>query len=488
MALTAVIFAFDIRLLPSGITINPTFAASTALTFDVTESDKESPHMKNRVITESPDEPRPSVSLPANASLDCLIEGELPSLVATYKLLHATPELSGQEAKTSALLAKELKSLGYAVSEGIGRYEHNPWPGYGVVAVLQNGAGPTVLVRADMDALPIEENTGLPYASQVRGINRDGKEVAVMHACGHDLHVTTLIGTARLLALLKGEWQGTLVLIGQPGEEGGGGAQAMVNDGAYRLCPQPDYALALHATLQLEVGTIGYLAGNFMSSFSEVEIKVRGVGAHGSAPESGKDPIVMAAQLVLALQTIVSREVNPFDPAVLTVGSIHGGAASNIIPEEVRLQLSIRTYDDKVRDLILASVERIAKGVAFTAGVPEDRAPVVRLIASHPANYNDPQLTERVARALKQALGDNKVVRTKPVMVSEDFGSWGLGGRIPTCMFWLGAADPVQFKASQQSGVPLPSHHSPLFAPLPEPALRAGVKAMSAAVLDLLAK
>ncbi|HBG04449.1 MAG: peptidase [Geobacteraceae bacterium GWC2_58_44] len=424
----------------------------------------------------------------AGSTLDSLIDAELPSLLATYMQLHAMPELSGQEEKTSALLAQEFRSLGYAVTEGIGKYEHHSWPGYGIVALLQNGAGPTVLVRADMDALPVEEKTGLPYASQLRGINRDGKEVAVMHACGHDVHVAVLLGTARLLARLKGAWRGSVVLIGQPGEEGGGGAQAMLNDGAYELCPQPDYALALHSTLRLEAGSIGYVPGNFMASFSELEVTVRGVGAHGSAPEFGKDPILMAAQLILALQSIVSREKSAFDPAVLTVGSVHGGTASNIIPEEVKLQLSIRTYDDRLRDRILASVERIARGVALTAGVPEDRAPVVTLKASHQANYNDPDLTERVARALKQALGDERVNRSEPVMVSEDFGSWGLGGRIPTCMFWLGGADPVQFRASQLTGVSLPSHHSPLFAPLPEPTIRCGVKAMSAAVLDLLAR
>jgi amidohydrolase len=444
--------------------------------------------MKKTIIASDPlDQARHATRFDADPSLDSLIEAELPSLVATYKLLHAMPELSGQEEKTSALLAQELRSLGYAVTEDIGRYEHHSWPGYGIVAVLLNGKGPTVLVRADLDALPVEEKTGLPYASKVRGIYRDGREVGVMHACGHDVHVTSLLGTARMLARLKGAWRGSVVLIGQPGEEGGGGAQAMLNDGAYRLCPQPDYALALHTTLRLEAGTVGYVPGNFMASFSELEVTVRGVGAHGSAPECGKDPIVMAAQLILALQTIVSREQNPFDPAVLTVGSVHGGTASNIIPEEVQLQLSIRTYDDEVRDRIVASVERMAIGVALTAGVPQDRAPIVRLKASHPANYNDPELTERVARVLKEALGEENVVRTNPVMVSEDFGTFGLGGRIPTCMFWLGAADPVQFKASQRSGVPLPSHHSPLFAPHPEPTIRAGVKAISAAVLDLLA-
>jgi amidohydrolase len=419
-------------------------------------------------------------------SLDSLIETELPALVDCYKMLHVSPELSGQEEHTSAYLAGELRALGFSVTEGVGKYTRQDWRGFGVVAVLSNGCGPTVLVRADMDALPVEEKTCLPYASKVRAHYGAGQEVGVMHACGHDVHVTSLLGTARLLARLKGSWRGTLVLIGQPGEEGGGGAQAMLNDGAYLLCPKPDYALALHATTQLEAGRVGYVSGNFMASLTEVEITLYGIGAHGSAPERAKDPIVMAAQLVLALQTVVSREVSPVEPAVLTVGSIHGGTASNIIPDQVQLQLSIRTYDDAVRDQILASVERMAKGIAHAAGVPEHRSPQVKLKASHPANYNEPRLTERVAVSLTRALGAGNVVQACPVMASEDFGFWGLGREIPTCMFWLGAADPEELRKSQESGVPLPSHHSPLFAPLPEPTLRTGVKATTAAVLDLL--
>ena len=422
------------------------------------------------------------------ASLDSLIESELPALVDCYKMLHATPELSGQEEQTSAYLAGELSSLGFEVTQGVGKYSYQSWRGFGVVAVLSNGAGPTLLIRADMDALPIEEKTSLPYASKVRASFRDAHDVGVMHACGHDVHVTSLIGTARMLARLKSDWQGTVVLIGQPGEEGGGGAQAMLNDGALELCPRPDYALALHATAQLEAGMVAYVPGNFMASLTEVEITLYGVGAHGSAPERGKDPIVMAAQLVLALQTIVSREINPQEPAVLTVGSIHGGTASNIIPDQVQLQLSIRTYDDGVRDQIVASVRRMASGVALSAGLPEERAPLVHQKISHPANYNDPQLTERVARSLARALGDSNVVRGCPVMASEDFGYWGLGREIPTCMFWRGAADPARFRQSQKKGVPLPSHHSPLFAPEPEPTIRAGVKATTAAALDLLGR
>ena len=420
------------------------------------------------------------------ADLDAMVEAELPALVESYKKLHAMPELSGQEEKTSAFLAAELRSLGFGVTEGIGEYSHQEWPGYGVAAVLANGPGPTVLVRADMDALPVEEKTSLPYASKVRACFRDGQDVGVMHACGHDVHVASLLGAARMLARLRGRWQGTLVLIGQPGEEGGGGAQAMLNDGVYGLFPQPDCALALHATSHLEAGKVAYVPGNFMASFTEVGITLRGVGAHGSAPERGKDPIVMAAQLVLALQTIVSRESSPFEPTVLTIGSIHGGTASNIIPDQVQLQLSIRTYDEAVCDRMIASIERMAAGVALAAGVPEGLAPRVVRHSSHPANYNDPQLTGAVARSLKAALGESNVVEAYPVMASEDFGTWGLGRRIPTCMFWLGAADPEAFRQSLESGVPLPSHHSPLFAPLPEPTLRTGVKATTWAVLDLL--
>lgn len=419
-------------------------------------------------------------------SLDALVEVELPSLVEIYKELHAHPELSGQERRTAAFLAGELRRLGCRVSEGIGRYQRFDWPGHGVVAVLENGAGPTLLLRADLDALPVEEKTGLPYASKARGIYRDGSEVPVMHACGHDVHVACLLGAARVLARAKQSWSGTLVLVGQPGEEGADGAQAMIDDGAYDLCPKPDYALALHSTLFLKAGWAGYAPGDFLASFTEVEVVVRGVGAHGSAPECGKDPVVMAAQLVMALQTVVSRELSPHDPAVLTIGSIHGGAACNVIPEEVVLQLSIRSFDDRVRDRIVESVRRICAGVAVAAGVPRERSPEVSVLACHPATYNDPVLAGRVAAALRAALGGGNVVRSPAKMVSEDFGSWGLRGTIPVCMFWLGAADPERFEEALRQGTQLPSQHSPLYAPQPEPTLRAGVKALSAAVCDLL--
>jgi amidohydrolase len=419
-------------------------------------------------------------------AVDGMLEALLPSLLDTYTTLHASPELTGYEEQTAAYLARELKGLDYTVTTGVGKYENSSWQGHGVVAVLRNGTGPTVLVRSDMDALPVEEQTGLPYASRVRARNRDGDEVPVMHACGHDIHMTALLGTARLLVQLTDRWRGTVVLIGQPAEEGGGGARAMLAGGAKELYPEPDYVLALHNTPLLAAGTVGVVPGYFMAGASVAEVVIRGLGAHGSSPESGKDPIVMAAQFVLALQTIVSRETSPFESAVVTVGTIHGGTARNIIPDEVQLQLSIRTYEDAVRDRIFASIRRIALGIALTAGVPEERAPLVDLRVGCGATWNDPQLTERVSAAMKTALGEDRVQPTKPVMGSEDFSFWSLDGRLPICMFWVGAADPQQLEASRKSGKPLPSHHSPFFAPLPEPTIRTGVRAMTAAVVELL--
>jgi len=319
-----------------------------------------------------------AASAAAQPSLDDRVAHELDSLVTTYKALHANPELSGHEEKTAAMLAKELRALGYEVTEGIGKYSGPAWRGYGIVALMRNGEGPTLLVRADMDALPVEEKTGLPYASHVRTKNDAGQEVGVMHACGHDIHVTTLIGTARLLAQLKEQWRGTLLLVGQPAEEAIGGARAMLNDGLYTRFPKPNYAIALHVT-SFEAGKIGYVPGYALASVDSVDITVRGVGGHGSRPEATKDPIVIAAQLVLALQTIVSRERSPFEPAVVTVGSIHGGSKHNIIPDDVHLQLTVRTYKKEVRDQIIASIQRISRGVAITAGVPEDRMPLVQV-------------------------------------------------------------------------------------------------------------
>ena len=433
----------------------------------------------------------PAGEVKAQHSLDGMIERELASLVAVYKMLHANPELSHYEEKTSAFVAKELRTLGYSVTERIGKYDRPEWVGYGVAAVLKNGEGPVVLVRADMDALPVEEKTGLPYASKVRAKNDAGQEVGVMHACGHDVHITTLLGTARMLMQLRDQWRGTLVLIGQPAEETIDGAKAMINDGLYSKVPRPDYAIALHDHGEIEAGKIGYTSGFALASSTSVDITVRGIGGHGSTPQVAKDPIVVAAQIVMALQTIVSRETSPLDPAVVTVGTIHGGTKRNIIPEEVKLQLTVRAYKEAVREKLIASIERIAQGTAIAAGIPAELAPIVKVSETEitPATYNDPALTERLTSAFAKALGVENVVQWPQIMGSEDFGRFGLEGhQIPTVLFWVGAADPAKVAESKRTGKLLPGAHSPLFAPLPEPTIRTGVKAMTSAVLELMKK
>ena len=429
-------------------------------------------------------------SVSAQQSLDALIDQQIASLVATYKTLHAAPELSHHEEKTSAFLATQLRAMGYTVTERVGKFDRPEWLGYGVVAVMKNGDGPTVLVRTDMDALPVDEKTGLSYASKVKTRNESGQDTGVMHACGHDIHMTTMLGVAKTLATLKDQWRGTLVLLGQPAEETIDGARAMLKDDLYARFPRPDYAIALHDTADLAAGQVGYVPGYALASSTSVDIKIRGIGGHGSRPEATKDPVVVAAQVVLALQTIVSRENSPLDPAVVTVGSIHGGTRYNIIPDEVNLQLTVRSYKEEVRQRLLASIERITKGIALAAGIPNDRAPLVKVSETEvtTATYNDPALTERVAAALVKALGQDNVVKAPPIMGSEDFGYLSLDHQIPTTMFWLGASDPLKLKQSRDSGTPMPSLHSALFAPVPEPTLRTGVKAMTSAVLEMMKK
>ncbi|HYJ86066.1 MAG TPA: amidohydrolase [Pyrinomonadaceae bacterium] len=426
----------------------------------------------------------------AQQPLDSMIDREMASLVSTYKTLHATPELSHHEEKTSTFFASQLRSLGYTVTEKVGKYENPAWTSYGVVAVLKNGSGPTVLLRTDLDALPVEERTGLPYASTVKTKNEAGQEVSVMHACGHDIHITGMLGTAKLLAELKTQWSGTLVIIGQPAEEVIHGAKAMLRDGLYEKFPKPDYVIALHDNSELEAGKVGVTPGYALSSSTSVDVQIRGVGGHGAKPETTKDPIVIAAQVVLALQTLISRENSPLDPAVITVGSIHGGSKHNIIPDEVNLQLTVRTYKEEVRKRILTSIERIAKNMALAAGVPENLAPVVKVSDSQvtASTYNNPELTGRLAAVFAKALGQENVVTVPPAMVSEDFGYLSLDQKIPAALFWLGAVDPAKVKANKETGAPLPSLHSPLFAPVPEPTLRTGIKAMTSAVLDLMKK
>ncbi|HLN99344.1 MAG TPA: amidohydrolase [Pyrinomonadaceae bacterium] len=424
----------------------------------------------------------------AQQTPDAIINRDIASLVATYKSLHAAPELSHHEEKTAAFFADQLRSLGYTVTEHLGRYEKPEWTGYGVVAVMKNGAGPTVWLRTELDALPVDEKTGLPYASKVKTKNDAGQEVGVMHACGHDIHITSMLGTAKTLAALKDQWRGTLVILGQPAEETIDGARAVLRDGLYEKFPKPDYTIALHDSAELEAGKVGYTPGYSLASSNTVDIKIRGLGGHGSKPEATKDPIVVAAQVILALQTIVSRENSPLDPAVVTVGSIHGGTRPNIIPDEVNLQLTVRAYREDVRQRLLAAIERITKGIALAAGIPEERAPIVKVSETEltAATYNDPQLTERLAAVFVRALGQDNVVKMPPAMASEDFGYLSLDQKIPSTDFSLGAVDPLKIRQSKETGTPLPSLHSALFEPLPEPTLRTGIKAMTAAVLELM--
>ena len=407
-------------------------------------------------------------------TLDQRIDRELPSLINLYTSLHAAPELSMQEAKTSATVAQQLRDAGFTVTEHVGKYEQGSTTCYGVVAMMKNGDGPVVLVRSDMDALPVTEQTGLPYSSKG----------PVMHACGHDIHMTTLVGTARMLSQLKSQWHGTVMLVGQPAEEVNQGAAAMVRDDLYTRFPRPQYAIAIHDNSNMPAGQIGYTPGYFMANVDSIDVTIRGMGGHGARPEAAKDPVVAAAEFVTALQTLVSRENSPLDPVVVTVGSIHGGTKRNVIPDEVKLLLTVRTYKPEVRKRVLASIERTAKGIALAAGMPDDRAPIVTRIAaeSGDATYNDPALTERLARALKKGMGDSNVVQIDPLMVSEDFGQFGLNRQIPIVMLNVGAVDPAKIA----SGARLPSLHSSEFAPVPEPTLRGAIKAMTLAALELL--
>ncbi len=406
---------------------------------------------------------------------------EIPSLLKLYEHLHANPEISFQEEKTGLRLGAEMKKLGFEVTQNIG--------GFGVVCVLKNGKGPTVLVRTDTDALPVKEATGLPFASTRTTTDDLGKTVPTMHACAHDVSMTCWNGVARVLTQLKREWKGTLVFIAQPAEERGAGARAMLADGLFKKFPLPDYCLALHVSADQPAGTLGYTSGFAMANVDSVDITVRGVGGHGSQPQSTKDPIVLAAQIVLALQTIVSREIHPLDPAVVTVGSIHGGTKHNIIPDEVHLQLTIRSYSDEVREKLIAAIKRIAIGQAVAAGLPEEKHPLVKVKDEYtPAAYNDPKLVARVNGVFEKWFGKDVLIERKPTMGGEDFGRYGrTEHKIPIYMFRLGGVSSAAMKQAQALGQPLPSLHSAKFAP-DTACIRTGVTAMSAAVLELLSK
>ena len=411
------------------------------------------------------------------------VDHEYPSLLELYKHIHAHPELSLHEKATAARIAEELRKAGFDVTTGVG--------GNGVVGVLRNGPGPTVLLRTEMDALPVKEETGLPYASTATTKNDVGVEVPVMHACGHDVHMTVFVGTARLLKQIQSQWRGTLVMMGQPAEEAGDGARDMLKDGLYERFPRPDYCLAVHCRPDQPAGTVGWTEGPAQANVDSVDITIRGVGGHGAWPHDTKDPIILAAETVLALQTIVSRELKPGTPAVVSVGSIHGGTTHNVIPGEVKLQLTLRSYSEEVRLQTIAAIRRITHGLGLAAGLPENRLPVVQVLEDEfsPVMVNDPALTRRVTQVFRAVFGESNVLHRDPVMGAEDFGQLSrTQEKVPICMFWLGTVSAESVKDSQRSGKPLPSLHSSLFAPLPEPSIKTGIRAMTAAFLEITGK
>ena len=412
------------------------------------------------------------------------IAADYPALEKFYLDLHQHPELSLMEEKTSAKVAAELRTAGYEVTEKFG--------GYGVVGVLKNGAGPTLLIRTDLDALPVKEETGLPYASTVRVTDLSGRaDVPVMHACGHDIHMTVFVGAARALAAIRDQWSGTLVLVGQPAEERVIGARAMLAAGLYQKFPRPDFALGLHDESEIAAGEVATIEGFSHANVDTVNITVRGIGGHGAKPYLGKDPIVLAARIVVTLQTIVSRELRATDPAVVTVGYFAGGTKNNIIPDEVKLGLTVRSYADDTRAHLLAAIRRICRGEAIAAGLPEELMPEVEVNAAEGASsvYNDPALTRRVRGAFTAWFGAERVKTFEPAMISEDFSEYGrTAEHVPLCLFRLGATAPEKIAESARTGAPLPSLHSGKFAPLPEPTIKTGITAMTAAALELLAK
>src|SRR5437867_10055174 len=437
----------------------------------------------------------PSILLPALAfaqqTPQSLADAELPSLLTIYKDIHAHPELSMHEERSAAIVAKELKAAGCEVTERVGKYEKPGATCFGVVGVMKNGAGPTVLVRTDLDALPVHEETGLPYASTFTTKNDEGKEVPVMHACGHDAHISMFIGVARVLAKLKDQWHGTILFVAQPAEETGNGARALLKAGLYQKFGKPNFALGFHDKADLETGHIGVTEGYTYANVDSVDVTVRGVGGHGAYPHKTKDPIVLAAEIINALQTIASRENNPLDPIVITVGSIHGGTKRNIIPDEVKMQLTVRTYKSDVRERVLAAIEQIAKGIAAAGGVPPERAPIVTVSKDEfcPATYNNPELTKRLIAVWKTSLGNENVKIVDPTMGGEDFSEYSLPDHsIPAVDFHIGAVEPAKIAEYKQSGKELPSLHSSKFAPVPEPTIRVGIIGMTSAVLELMKK
>lgn len=407
------------------------------------------------------------------------IQKNAKALTKIYKYLHQNPELSYLEKNTAKFLAKKMRSFGFEVTENFG--------GTGVVAILKNGKGPKILIRTDMDALPILEKTDLPYASKVKQVDIEGVEQPVMHACGHDMHMTIWLGTAQYLSEHKNEWKGTLMMLAQPAEERGGGSYAMLQEGLYQKFFVPDYALALHVNSAQPVGKILYSSGYAMANVDMAQITFKGRGGHGAYPHTTIDPIAMSAQFITDLQNIVSREISPVEPAVVTVGSIHGGTKGNIIPTEVHLELTIRSYKDETRDHLLKAIQRKAEAVAMSFGVPKDNFPEFKLKDVYtPALYNDPELTNKIIKGFKSYFGNQNISKRTPTMGGEDFSRYGrTKEKVPIFMYYLGVVNQKKYEKYQKEGKALPSLHSDKFVLDPKPSIETGVSAMTNAVINL---
>ncbi|MDI4671167.1 amidohydrolase [Pseudoalteromonas shioyasakiensis] len=416
-------------------------------------------------------------------TLDLNLQKTMPEIEKLYLDLHQSPELSYHEKETGQKLAKQLKQLGFTITDNVG--------GYGVVGIYKNGDGPTVMIRTDTDGLPIVEQTGKPYASKVTVTNDAGATVGVMHGCGHDIHMSSFIGTAQQLMTHKDQWQGTLMMVAQPAEEVGGGAKAMLKEGLFTKYPTPDHVIGLHVSASVPAGKVSMKTEYTMASVDSVDITVKGKGGHGAYPHTTIDPVVIASRIVLALQTITSRELSPLEPSVITVGSIHGGSKHNVISDEVKLQLTLRSYNPEVRLQQIAAIKRISKGIALSAGLDESLAPEVYVHEdeSIPSTYNNPAQTNLVRSAIANAIGEDNVLETEAVMAGEDFGLYGRTEQhVPITLFWLGGVEPNQYDAAMQSGATLPSLHSSKFAPDYKKALPTGITAMSNAAVALFNK
>lgn len=410
------------------------------------------------------------------------VAADMPSLMALYRDFHANPELSFEEVKSAAKIAAELRRLGFTVTTGVGKT--------GVVGVMKNGEGPVLMIRADMDGLPVPEQTGLPFASKATGTSREGLSTPIMHACGHDTHMTTLIGTARRLVAMKAAWQGTVVMIAQPAEEIGLGSKAMLDDGLYTRFPKPQFVLGFHDSASLPAGMVGVTSGFALANVDSVDILVKGVGGHGAYPQTTRDPIVLAARIVSALQTLVSREVDPQDAAVVTVGSFQAGAKHNVIPAEARLLLTVRSYSDATRKLLLEGIARVARGEAIAAGLPEDKMPEVKVKDEFtPATYNTEPLTGRLKMAWRTRFGADRVIEATASMGGEDFSRYYLADKsVQSTIFWVGGVPKAAWDKVGGDTNRLPSLHSPFWAPDAEAVISTATEAMTAGALEILAK